>query len=52
MDKEKLTVKERAFVEEHERKHKLIKEIKEMREKRNQSNVATDYPINSKLEEV
>ena len=49
MNKEELTVKERAFVEEHERKHK---EMMEMREKRNQSNVATDYPINSKLEEV
>jgi len=45
----------RAFMYEHERRHKEMKEIKEkemeMREKRNQSNVATDYPINSKLEE-
>jgi len=54
MKKEELTAKERAFVEEHERKHKLIKEIKEremeMREKRNQFNAETDYAINAELE--
>ena len=53
MDKE-LTVKERAFVEEHERKHKeMMEERKRKRKrkrKRNQFNAETDYAINAELE--
>ena len=45
MDKE-LTAKERAFVEEHERKHKEMMEERE----RNQFNAETDYAINAELE--
>tara|TARA_R100000234_G_scaffold118185_2_gene98121 strand:- start:543 stop:1325 length:783 start_codon:yes stop_codon:yes gene_type:complete len=45
MDKEKLTVKERAFVEEHERWHK-----ERQRDLKDLANEATDYPINSELE--
>jgi len=44
MDKE-LTVKERAFVEEHERKHKEMR-----RNLEDLANEATDYPINAELE--
>ena len=47
MDKE-LTAKERAFVEEHERKHKEMMEERER--KRNQYNAETDYAINAELE--
>jgi len=47
MKREELTAKERAFVEEHERRHKLVKEIME---ERNQFNAETDIRINAELE--